>query len=233
MIAPGTLVCAAWCAAAPDRLTHEDWRRFLANPTPAAPSETPAKPPVLSQVPPMLRRRLTPLSRWVLHTWYGACERAHIDGSEHPLIFASRHGEIAILADLLDTMSQGAPLSPTDFCHSVHHTPTGYMSMATHHRGIARTVSAGPQTLAAGLLETWVLLHTSDAPYALLTAADEVVPDVFTDTGAPVPPAAPYAATFVFQRDPHHATPGAPAAPRLDLSSLGRDIDLCALLREL
>jgi predicted nucleic acid-binding Zn ribbon protein len=47
-------------------------------------------------------------------------------------------------------MEEGEQLSPIDFCNSVHHTATGYLSMATCNRGISRTVSAGEWIMAAG-----------------------------------------------------------------------------------
>ena len=144
--------------------------------------------PECAGVPSTVKRRFTDLTRAVIDPFLEVCRRTGTDASRVAVVLASAHGEIRILEKLLDEMARGQTLSPIDFCNSVHHTATGYLSIAVSNRGIARTVSAGDRTFEAGLLETFVLLVSGRADRVALLVGDEAVPAVF---GAPATAKAP------------------------------------------
>ncbi len=72
--------------------------------------------PRLDFLPPMQRRRLSPLARGVF-----ACAWPLADGyPDMPFVFASRHGETTRNYGLLESLAADEPLSPTAFGLSVH-----------------------------------------------------------------------------------------------------------------
>lgn len=208
--------------------TVDAWADFLETGRREVP-ESPVRPP-LKQVPAMLRRRLTPVSELVVSSWFALCTDAEIDGAQLPHVFASAHGEIRILENLLDVIHREESLSPTEFCHSVHHTATGYLSLITGNRGISRTVSAGSRTFHAGLVETMSLLSSGHHPLVVLTVADETVPAVFCDhLGIP---AFAHAVSFVFATLEETRTRMAtPCFQIEDVMKLDSETELFAFLR--
>ncbi|MBN2718669.1 MAG: beta-ketoacyl synthase chain length factor [Deltaproteobacteria bacterium] len=141
--------------------------------------DDPGYKPECPDVPARLRGKSSTLSRLVMAPFFEVTSLNRLHPSEVDLVFASRYGEIRTLETLLDAIYCFQPVSPLDFCNSVHHTATGYISIAAQNRGISRTVSAGEQTFAAGLMECWQLLHTGRSETVALLVGDEAVPSFF------------------------------------------------------
>src|SRR5690554_5707018 len=113
---------ADWSAWAPGLATPEQWRDWYA--CPALPESADVQPDV-SFLPPMQRRRLSPLARMVFHVaWPLADKRAR-----QPVVFSSRHGETPRNLALLTQLGLGEALSPTHFSLSVHNAVIGLWSM--------------------------------------------------------------------------------------------------------
>lgn len=112
-----------------------------------------------------------------------------IDKSSLASVFASAHGDLAIVDYLCATLA-GDPtlLSPTRFHHSVHNSAAGYWSIATHGTGPASAIAAGEETFAAGLLEA-ATQACAEARPVLLVAFD-------TPAVGPLVMAAPNTALF-------------------------------------
>ncbi|KPQ22661.1 beta-ketoacyl synthase chain length factor [Halomonas sp. HL-93] len=81
-----------------------------------------------SPLPPMLRRRLDEVGR-------ATCGILSLLDSESacPLIHASRHGDASHTLQMLESITQGEPISPTRFSMSVHNAVLGVHSIANRH----------------------------------------------------------------------------------------------------
>lgn len=141
-----TVAVRRWHAWAPGRANAIAWQHWLSAGAPAV-AEL-ANAPV-EFVEPMLRRRLSPLSRVALH-----CAQAALAGERaSQLIFASRHGELGNTVNLLRQLAQAEPLSPMGFSLSVHNTAAGLYGIATRDATPATAIAAGRDTLSACLIE--------------------------------------------------------------------------------
>lgn len=164
-----------WAARAPGLAGKERWLEFLkaARPLPRG------EPLPAENVPSRLRRRMGPLSRLAVEAGLACCQEAGIPAHDIPSVFASRHGELSLIADLLRRMSEGEELSPAVFTNAVHHAPAGYFSIVAKNRLAARTVAGGEASFCYGLLDAMGLLaEDADRP-VLLVAADSEMPEPF------------------------------------------------------
>ena len=123
------------------------------------------------------RRRVSPAARLAITaasqaiaSW-PADRRASIAS-----VFATADGDGQVLASTLQTLAQdAAAMSPTLFHNSVFNAPAGYWTIASQSRARSTTVSAGPGTFAAGMLEAAMEIHVTKAA-VLLVAADMPFP---------------------------------------------------------
>jgi hypothetical protein len=172
-----------WAAWAPGLSERSQWLSWADAPFLPQGEGTPA----LSEVPAMQRRRIERLGRMAIQTacW---CEDGQGADSQVPLVFASRHGDVARSMDLLGALVNEQPLSPTGFGLSVHNAIAALYSIARGHRGNYLALAAGQATVeaacleAAGLLadgarEVRVVVYESRLPEIYSTFADE--PDPF------------------------------------------------------
>lgn len=133
--------------------------------------------PGCPDIPPMLRRRFSALSRIFAHLGAEVLGKAGIAASEPALVLASRHGEIDVLARILGQIERKEPVSPTHFSASVHHTALGHFSLAHGNRRPARAVAAGDRTWDAGWLEAFCLSQAHPDLPVLLVFAEDAFPD--------------------------------------------------------
>lgn len=172
-----------WAAWAPGLSERSQWLGWADAPYPPQGEDTPA----LAEIPAMQRRRIERLGRMAIQAacW---CEDGQGADSQVPLVFASRHGDVARSMDLLGALASDQPLSPTGFGLSVHNAIAALYSIARGHRGNYLALAAGQATVetacleAAGLLadgarEVRVVVYESPLPEIYATFADE--PDPF------------------------------------------------------
>lgn len=150
--------------------------------------------PAIPEMPAALRRRATSLTRYVARVFYDIVPPELF--SSVRIVFLSEEGEVMVLQELLESLAIKELLSPMAFCNSVHHTPTGYLSIATKNRGVARTISGGEEGFYAGLLEVAMLMQESAQPVVLIVA-DERVPEALGDTEGAL---GEYAVAFLFRQ---------------------------------
>lgn len=124
--------------------------------------------PDIGFIEPIVRRRLSTLSKAALKVAYDCVAGAHVR-----VVFASRHGELRRTTDILRSISAGQPVSPTAFSLSVLNAMTGMFGIARGDRSAASAISAGAQTLGYGLLEAHAQYATQSASPVLLVYADE------------------------------------------------------------
>ncbi|RMG94546.1 MAG: hypothetical protein D6705_15925 [Deltaproteobacteria bacterium] len=149
-------------------------------------------------LPPMLRRRTSPLTRAVAQVVGEIGERFGADLAHVPVVHGSEHGEIAVTVDLLHAaLSPDGEVSPTRFHNSVHNTPIGYVSIACGNRAGHTTVAAGADTCAMAFLEAAARLSAGRGE-VLVVVADEPVPPPLPRRG----PAEVTAAAFLLAAAP-------------------------------
>lgn len=111
-------------------------------------------PPRLEFLPPMQRRRLSPMARAVFEcAWPVAAGQPPM-----PLVFASRHGETTRSFGLLQALAAGEPLSPTAFGLSVHNAIAGQWSIIRRETDESVALSAEEDGLELAFLEAGLLL---------------------------------------------------------------------------
>lgn len=146
-----TVAVRRWHAWAPGRVDAAAWQQWLNAGAPAVADSGNAP---VEFVEPMLRRRLSPLSRVALH-----CAQAALAGERaSQLIFASRHGELGNTVNLLRQLAQAESLSPMGFSLSVHNTAAGLYGIAARDATPATAIAAGRDTLSACLIEAAAML---------------------------------------------------------------------------
>lgn len=176
-------VIREWAACAPGLESKAQWHAWASAPWLPVGEAAAALP----EMPPLLRRRLSPLGRLAAQAAYGCWPAASVG---QPVVFASRYGDATRSLEMLAELARGQAVSPTAFGLSVHNAIAAQVSIARADRGNALAVSAGAASAAAGLLEALALLHDG-APEVLLVHYDAPLPGdyaAFADEAA-----APYA----------------------------------------
>lgn len=161
-----------WSAYADGLTSTQAWQDWAAGDA-VRPLSWPDAVPALSDVPPMMRRRIERLGRLACQvvSWCAPQGRAC------PLVFASRHGDAERSLQLLADLIRGEPLSPTSFALSVHNAIAALSSIARSDVSNVVAVAAGRETALAGLTEA----------VALLADGHEEVLVVCYDAPLPVP----------------------------------------------
>ncbi|UTY58495.1 beta-ketoacyl synthase chain length factor [Massilia sp. erpn] len=161
---------AAHAAWAPGLCSPEAWLDWSASPFRIEGAAEPA----VRAMPPMLRRRAAPLGKMALEAAY-AClgEQRGI-----PMVFSSRHGDVARAVELLGQLAHGETLSPAAFGMAVHNATAGLFSIARSERANHVALAAGASSLEHAVIEACGLL-ADGAPQVLLVVADCPLPEVF------------------------------------------------------
>ncbi|HEY2022349.1 beta-ketoacyl synthase chain length factor [Paraburkholderia sp.] len=128
-----------------------------------------AAAPDVGFIEPMVRRRLSTLSRVALKVAHDCAA----DRSSVRTVFASRHGELRRTTDILRNISAAEPVSPTAFSLSVLNAMSGVFGIARGDRSAASAISAGPETLGYALLEAYAQYAAQPGTAVLLVYADE------------------------------------------------------------
>lgn len=161
---------AAW---APGLETPQQWQAWAQADLPVAPIAAGGEPGVRMMAP-LLRRRAGQLGKMALEVAY-ACLGEQRD---IPLVFCSRHGEVARAVELLSALVQGEPLSPTAFGMAVHNASAGLFSIARADTAQQVAMAAGAASLEAAVIEACALL-ADGAAQVLLVVADCPLPAPF------------------------------------------------------
>ena len=172
-----------WSAWAPGLVDHDAWRAWARAPWLPMGDDTPA----LTEVPAMQRRRIERLGRMAIQTacW---CQRAEEHGV--PMVFASRHGDVARSMELLEALAAEQPPSPTTFGLSVHNAIAALYSILRRERGNYIALAGGMATVEAACVEAAALL-ADGAPEVMLVVYDAPLPAIYA--GFPDEPDAGFA----------------------------------------
>ncbi|MCC7599521.1 beta-ketoacyl synthase chain length factor [Janthinobacterium sp. FW305-129] len=161
---------AAW---APGLEAPEQWQAWAQSTLPVASIAVAGEPGVRAMAP-MLRRRAGQLGKMALEVAYTCLGEQR----DIPLVFCSRHGEVARAVELLSALIQGEPLSPTAFGMAVHNASAGLFSIARADTANQLAIAAGAASLEAAVIEACGLL-ADGAAQVLLVLAECPLPDPF------------------------------------------------------
>ncbi|MEO7013378.1 MAG: beta-ketoacyl synthase chain length factor [Dokdonella sp.] len=162
-----------WSAFAPGLSGKEEWMAWAAFPFLPCGDATPA----LSEMPPMQRRRVDKLGRMALQVaWWCQQAQAH----DVPLVFSSRHGDMARTYEMLCALAQGESLSPTHFGLSTHNAIAAQYSIARQLGGNYLCVSAGVTGAEAAVIEALALLANGNDE-VLVVVYDCSLPDAYAN----------------------------------------------------
>jgi hypothetical protein len=154
-----------WSAWAPGVEDPAAWEAWASAPRPLATEGHPDA----AFLPPMLRRRCTPLTRLVLTAAFGAL--AEEERPRVRTVFATRHGSINESIELLHQVVRQERLSPTKFSHTVHNAQAGLFCIAAGNRQASSSLAARADTFACGWLEALTFLERDpDCPVLFVTS---------------------------------------------------------------
>ena len=187
------VVVRDWSAWAPGLETRDAWTAWAAAPVPLRDDGAPEA----REVPPMIRRRCTTLSRAMLTAAYGATTR--IPACNVRTVFASRYGSINESVPLLRNIAYDERMSPSRFTHTVHNAQAGLFSIAAGNRHASSALSARAESFACGFLEAATHLDREPDRPVLLVMGDVTLAEAF----APLidDPPAVYAVGLVLATD--------------------------------
>ncbi len=154
---------AAWAPECPDAAAWETWA------TAPRAIGTDGHPDARF-LPPMLRRRCTPLTRMMLTAAFGCCDER--ERAEVRTVFASRHGSINDSIALLEALVRGERISPAKFSHTVHNAQAGLFSIAAGNRQASSSLSARADTFGSAYLEALTHLDREPTRPVLLVVGD-------------------------------------------------------------
>jgi hypothetical protein len=129
-----------------------------------------------------LRRGLSDVTRLFMHAAQLALQTSAADPCDVQVVFASAFGELHTAEALMALALDHDGSSPARFRHSVHNSAPGLFSIAVRNTWPSTALSAGRDSVAMGLLESYALLRARErAPQAgpervLLVFAEEAVP---------------------------------------------------------
>ena len=102
----------------------------------------------LSQIPMMMRRKLSPVGKIALSTILQC-----FDGEDVRLVYASRYGELERVVKLIKQENEDNEISPAGFSFSVHNSTIGLFSLINNLHSSYNSIAAGEESFSAGLLD--------------------------------------------------------------------------------
>lgn len=109
---------------------------------------SPGTVPDVSFVPPLVRRRLSPLQR----VFFALAHAVGAEG-EGAVVFASRDGEDTLTRRIVDDFHADGSVSPHRFSSSVYNAAPGLWSVFTKNRAPYTAIAAGDDTVECAFLE--------------------------------------------------------------------------------
>ena len=128
----------------------------------------------LKAIPPMQRRRLSPLAKLALNSALNLLQYHQVDY----IVWASQFGDEEKTLNILKDILQGEFPSPTQFSTSVHNAIAGLYSILKKDDTISTSLSA---TWSEAIIEEYAFLKTHSARKALVVYYDFPIPHVYTD----------------------------------------------------
>lgn len=109
----------------------------------------PGDPPDTGFVPPLARRRLSPLQK----IFFALAKSVGGGSGDEETVFASRNGEDTLTRRIVEDFHADGSVSPNRFSTSVYNAAPGLWSVQTKNRAAYTAIAAGDDTVECGLLE--------------------------------------------------------------------------------
>jgi len=167
----GSLSISDWHALAPGLVDREAWQAWASG----GPWDEEGEMPAFKRIPPMMRRRMSIISRLSVEVALTLLERHDCDYG----IFVSRHGELPRTLKQLEIMVENQALSPTDFSHSVHNAAAGHFTIAGKRNIPVTSIAAGNDGFQQGIFEALAHLHGGNCRNVFLIYFDDHLPEVY------------------------------------------------------
>jgi len=140
-----------------------------------SPGEGSAKSPPLPFVSPMAKRRLSQLSRMVLHAIHEVSQ-----GKQNiKITFSSEYGEITQQLKISEEILETQKVSPTKFSHSVFNTPVAVATIAEKNTAGYSAICAGKDSFYCGFCECLAALYSGADKERIYVHGDELIPEPF------------------------------------------------------
>lgn len=134
--------------------------------------------PDVKFVAPMMRRRLSSLSRMAFRVAADCLSGAE---DEVAYVFCSRYGEYDRSYGILQKLVEKEFPSAAAFSMSVHNTAASLFAIERGDTAQSTAIANGAATMEAGFLEAWCLLSEGLASSVLLVYHDEPLPEFYAD----------------------------------------------------
>jgi hypothetical protein len=128
-------------------------------------------------IPSGIRRRMGRLERLAVRCAFGVLDET----PTAELIFCSRYGNVESLASLLRGIAEEQLMSPMLFSGSVHNAAPGLIGQIRKERIAHTALAAGPDTFAAGLIESYARLVADDCDDVTMIFADVALPEIYDE----------------------------------------------------
>ena len=160
--------------------------------------------PDVSFVPPLVRRRLSPLQKL-----FFALAKAVENNPSKLVVFASRDGEDTLTRRTVEDFQADGSVSPHRFSSSVYNASPGLWSVFTKNRAPYTAIAAGDDTIECGIIELlagqtpsmFVYAEETDGGYgAAITLADSGEEAIDVGDGDPSLPPVGFDAFDAFLR---------------------------------
>jgi hypothetical protein len=171
------LTIEKWSAWAPGVENQQEWQQWANGERTILDDGTPD----VKFVVPMLRRRLSLLSRMALYVANECLEPQQSIAT----IFCSRHGELHRTIALLQSIVIQEPLSPMGFSLSVPNTASGLYSISRQDTSVSTTLSAGADSFEQALIDATTIIKSGEERQVLLICCDMPLPEVFAKFANP------------------------------------------------
>ena len=163
-----------WLALSPGMNNNEHWQNWL-DKSKLWSDEAEQVPADL--IPPMMRRRMSHLSKIAVQTALQISQDKPVDY----IVFASRHGELTRTVKLLEDIMNGGDASPMAFSQSVHNTAAGLFTIASKRATPVTSLAAVENSLSSALIEAYCYLAENPDHNVLLVDFDEPLPDDYSE----------------------------------------------------
>jgi hypothetical protein len=134
-----------------------------------------------TSLPPLLRRRITPIGQKALRAAHDLAETAR----EARFILCSRHGEFSRTLELMRAAVTREAPSPADFTLSVHHALAGLLSIAANNMAGHTAIAGGLDTFGCAVLEALGCLAAEPQRPVLLIYYDATLPGPYAELDGP------------------------------------------------
>jgi hypothetical protein len=96
------------------------------------------------------------------------------------LVYSSRHGELILSTDLINSILGGEIPSPIKFSQSTHNAIAGLFSLSHKEKSPMTAISAGENSLIMGLMAAAAHLKLNKSHKVLFIFADAVLPELYS-----------------------------------------------------